>query len=191
MSDASIPESNGNLKPYGAGYTHLLACIANLMPRETLQQLASALVPPPKPTPPQGRPPRKSGLYTVLQSAQEHGITHPTKGGYLQLPREFDAILALEHKAVAQVVLEVLRQTIGTPVRDEHGNSTRKEWAEISTRDFVRAGLTTQKAAWRGIKVGERLREPNWRLTLLTRRSMPSNNANYLLSCCFTATEHL
>jgi hypothetical protein len=38
-------------------------------------------------------------------------------------------------------------------VRDEHGNSTRKEWAEISTRDFVRAGLTTQKAAWRGIKV--------------------------------------
>jgi len=38
---------------------------------------------------------------------------------------------------------------------------------------------------------GDRLREPNWRLTLLTRRSMPSNNANHLLSCCFAATEHL
>jgi hypothetical protein len=29
------------------------------------------------------------------------------------LPREFDAIFALEHKAVAQVVLEILQQTIG------------------------------------------------------------------------------
>ena len=38
---------------------------------------------------------------------------------------------------------------------------------------------------------GDRLREPNWRLTLLTRRSMPSNNANHLLPCCFAATEHL
>ena len=38
---------------------------------------------------------------------------------------------------------------------------------------------------------GDRLREPNWRLTLLTRRSMPSNNTNHLLSCCFAATEHL
>jgi hypothetical protein len=37
----------------------------------------------------------------------------------------------------------------------------------------------------------DRLREPNWRLTLLTRCSMPSNNANHLLSCCFVATEHL
>ncbi len=37
----------------------------------------------------------------------------------------------------------------------------------------------------------DRLREPNWRFTLCTARSMPSNNANHLLSCCFAATEHL
>jgi hypothetical protein len=44
-------------------------------------------------------------------------------GGFLQLPREFDAILALEQKAIAQVVLEVLRQTIGTQEYDQHGNA--------------------------------------------------------------------
>ena len=67
-----------------------------------------------QPAPPRRRhPPRKSGLYAVLHAAQQHGITHPKDGYWLMLPREFDAILALEHKAVAQVVLEVLRQTIG------------------------------------------------------------------------------
>src|SRR5437762_10338242 len=42
--------------------------------------------------------------------------------------------------------------------------------------------LATRRLHW------DRLREPNWRLTLLTRRSMPSNNANHLLSYCFAAT---
>lgn len=37
---------------------------------------------------------------------------------------------------------------------------------------------------------GDRLREPNWRLTLCTTRSMPSNNAKHLLSYCFAVTEH-
>jgi hypothetical protein len=37
----------------------------------------------------------------------------------------------------------------------------------------------------------DRLREPNWRFTLCTAHSMPSNNAKRLLSCCFAVTEHL
>ena len=98
------------------------------------------------------RPQRKAGLYTVLHAAQRFGITHPQVGGFLQLPREFDAILALEHKAVAQVVLEVLRQTIGTPEYDQHGQATRQEWARISQRHFARAGLMTNMAAWRGLE---------------------------------------
>jgi hypothetical protein len=39
--------------------------------------------------------------------------------------------------------------------------------------------------------MGDRLREPNWRFTLCTAHSMPSNNAKRLLSCCFAVTEHL
>src|SRR6266571_4970687 len=95
--------------------------------------------PPAKPK--RRRSPRKAGLYAVLHAAQQHGITHPTLGGFLQLPREFDAILALEHKAVAQVVLEILRQTIG---RVGDGQAGRQEWATISYRHFARAGLMSR-----------------------------------------------
>ena len=38
---------------------------------------------------------------------------------------------------------------------------------------------------------GDRLREPNWRFTLCTARSMPSNNAKRLLSYCFAVAEYL
>ena len=41
------------------------------------------------------------------------------------------------------------------------------------------------------LRNGDRLREPNWRFTLCTARSMPSKNAKHLLSCCFAVTEHL
>src|SRR5437016_8060445 len=37
----------------------------------------------------------------------------------------------------------------------------------------------------------DRLREPNWRFTLCTARSMPPNNTKRLLLCCFAVTEHL
>jgi hypothetical protein len=101
----------------------------------------------PKPRHP--RPPRTSGLYIVLQAAQQHGITHPKEGYWVMLPKEFPAILALEHKAVAQVVLEVLCQTVG---RVGDGQDGRQAWATISYRHFARAGLMTSKAAQRGIK---------------------------------------
>jgi hypothetical protein len=100
---------------------------------------------------PQGRrrSARKSGLYAVLHAAQLHGLTHPNEGYFVMLPKEFDAILALEHKAVAQVVLHVLRQTIG---RVGDGPDGRREWARMSKRDFARAGLMDDKNAWLGIR---------------------------------------
>src|SRR5439155_4502520 len=42
-----------------------------------------------------------------------------------------------------------------------------------------------------GQDMRDRLREPDWRFTLCTARSMPSNNAKRLLSWCFAVTEHL
>jgi hypothetical protein len=124
MSSDSIPATNGQHKP--------LPLIDETL---TIREVFGVLridgpplpSPPPAPTrPTKRRPPRKSGLYLVLEAAQQHGITHPTLGGFLQLPREFDAILALEHKAIAQVVLEVLRQTIGTVVYGQDGRSTHR-----------------------------------------------------------------
>jgi hypothetical protein len=111
------------------------------------KRLSDALQQPAKP--PKRRPPRKSGLYALLHAAQQHGITHPRDGFWTMLPKEFDAILALEHKAITQVVLEVLRQTVG---RVSDGQEGRREWAVISQRHFARAGLMNSKAAQRGIK---------------------------------------
>ena len=54
--------------------------------------------------------------------------------------------------------------------------------------------LTWAAAHTKTIRLGtgrDRLREPNWRLTLCTARSMPYKNAKRLLSCCFAVTEHL
>ena len=58
------------------------------------------------------REPRKSGWWIALHRVREFGFTNPDEGHYLLLPPEFDAILALETKAVAQIVLEILRQTV-------------------------------------------------------------------------------
>ena len=69
------------------------------------------------------------------------------------LPKEFDAILALEHKAIAQVVLEILQQTIGTVEYGQDGHSGRKEWATISYRHFARAGILSVSQAEIGIKL--------------------------------------
>ena len=62
---------------------------------------------------PSQREPRKTGWWIALHRVREFGFTNPDEGHYLLLPPEFDAILALETKAVAQIVLEVLRQTVG------------------------------------------------------------------------------
>jgi hypothetical protein len=111
--------------------------------------------PQPTPTPvkaPTRRPQRKSGLYTVLQAAQQHGFTPPQAGHWLMLPPEFAAVLALEHKAIAQVVLEILQQTIGTVEYGQDGHSGRKEWAPLTKRHFVRAGILSRSQAEMGLK---------------------------------------
>jgi hypothetical protein len=104
MSDASIPKSNGNLKPLTLDGLINLTRIANKAVERANDQLGAdspmrfelfSMPGPGAPTTPakpkRRRRERKSGLWLVLQSAQEHGITHPTVGGFLQLPREFDA----------------------------------------------------------------------------------------------------
>jgi hypothetical protein len=169
MSDASIPKSNGNLKPLTldglikrAERTKKVVERANgrLGPGSPVNFEVMVIPGPGATSTPSGtdarsprrRPPRKSGLYAVLHAAQQHGLTHPNVGAFLRLPREFDAILALEQKAVAQVVLEVLRQTIGTVDYGDDRTPRHREWAVISQRHFARAGLMTNKAAWRGIE---------------------------------------
>jgi hypothetical protein len=158
MSDDSIPAPHDQDKPA----RRVIAIAPGARPIDaeeyleamrTMRRLGWTDAQVPKlPAKPRRREDRKSGLYTVLHAAQQHGITHPTVGSFLQLPREFDAILALEQKATAQVVLEVLRQTIGTPAYDQDGKARRREWATISQEHFARAGLMTNKAAWRGMK---------------------------------------
>jgi hypothetical protein len=149
MSDDSLPASNGQYKPL-----HILD--ENLPIREVygVLRVDGSFQPPLQPArAPKPRQQRKSGLYLVLQAAQQHGITHPKDGHFLMLPKaEFRAILALEHKAIAQVVLEIFLQTIGTQEYDQDGYTRRKEWATISYRHFARAGVMTSKAAQRGIK---------------------------------------
>jgi hypothetical protein len=143
MSDDSVPPSNGDLNPSLDGYAYQMAFSAHQVLLNARQNGASAPAPTRKPTAPRRRPPRKAGLYAVLHAAQQHGFTHPDNGFWVMLPKEFDAILALEHKAVAQVVLEVLRQTIGKVVR--------QEWALISYRHFARDGLMSRSQAEFGI----------------------------------------
>jgi hypothetical protein len=156
MSEPSIPPPNNEDKPdtliiqftrcdqeaYGVEEMRLFL-------GDRMRVIKASDEPPPKPT--RRRPARKSGLYAVLHAAQQHGFTHPREGFWTMLPKEFDAVLALEPKPIAQVVLEVLRQTIGTPVYGQDGHSTRQEWAAISKRHFARAGLMDYKSAQRGI----------------------------------------
>jgi hypothetical protein len=157
MSEPSIPAPDGQGKP-DTLIIKMLPCDVQAYGVEEMRFFLGERMrvikaaDEPQPTPPvkpRRRQKRKSGLYAVLHAAQQHGITHPTVGGFLQLPREFDAILALEHKSVAQVVLEVLRQTIGK-VGD--GADGRQEWAKISKRHFARVGLMPETMAQRGIK---------------------------------------
>ena len=85
----------------------------------------------------------------TLPQIQKHGFTHPVNGYFLMLPREFDVVLALETKAVAQAVLAVLRQTIGYP---GDGLGERSIWASISTHALADIMLMSRAAAQRGLR---------------------------------------
>jgi hypothetical protein len=70
----------------------------------------------------------------VREAVRRDGFTHPEQGQFIMLPREFEALLALENKAVVQVVFLVLRETIGWA--DEEGRHRRREWVQLGQKHF-------------------------------------------------------
>lgn len=79
----------------------------------------------------------------VCETVRLNGFTHPEQGQFIMLPREFEALLALEKKAVVQVVFLILRETIGW--MDEDGRYQRREWVQLGQRHFeVTCGSKSQ-----------------------------------------------
>src|SRR6266705_107539 len=74
----------------------------------------------------------------TLPDIQKHGFTHPANGYFLMLPREYDVVAALESKAVAVVILAILRRTIGILGQ---GPRDRGEWVKISIHALADAAL--------------------------------------------------
>ncbi len=103
--------------------------------------------PPPSSPPPDTQSARKTGLYLLLPHG---GFTHPENGHFLMMPKEFKAILSLEKKAVAQVVYEIIDQTIGW--EDPEGRGGRREWAKLSLRHFIIACGMSMSQVQRGLK---------------------------------------
>ena len=95
----------------------------------------------------------------TLPQIQQHGFTHPQNGFWVMLPREFDVILAFEPRATCQVILEVLRQTVGRP---SAGPLERCVWAQLSYGHFACTGhmarSTAQRALEHAVKAGYLLR---------------------------------
>jgi hypothetical protein len=111
------------------------------------------VTPPPEPD----KTPKVSYWEPVLAWVHDHGFTHPSWGGWLQLPREFDAILAMERKAVAQIVLEIMRQTLGwvdsTGAMEDDGRRKRVEWAVIDYKHFVAVCGSSSSQVRKGIEI--------------------------------------
>ena len=79
----------------------------------------------------------------VREAVRRDGFTHPEQGQFIMLPREFEALLALENKAVVQVVFLILRETIGWT--DENGRHRRREWVQLGQKHFeVTCGSKSQ-----------------------------------------------
>lgn len=92
---------------------------------------------------------RISGWHLALHSIQMSGFTHPEHGNFIMLPKEFEAILALEKKAVAQVILHIMNQTIGWA--DQSGRGQRREWVQLG-HDHFRMICGSRSQAFYGIK---------------------------------------
>ena len=111
-----------------------------------------------RPDPPHSREtsPRQGTLTSILSNVGQHGFTHPDRGGYLMLPPEFDLLLALERKPLVQVVLEIMRATMGwvddSGEEDEQGRPKRREWARLGHRHFTTLCGSPSQASF-GLKV--------------------------------------
>jgi hypothetical protein len=111
--------------------------------------LDKAMPPPPRRQKPAADQRSSSPIAHTLYSLQTFGFTHPSHGRYLMVPKEFQAILLLETKAVAAVVWEIMQQTIGW---EGGGPGGRREWAPLSVRHFDRAGILSRSQAEEGLK---------------------------------------
>lgn len=85
----------------------------------------------------------------TLPQIQKHGFTHPANGYFLMLPREYDVVAALESKAVAVVILAILRRTIGV-VGD--GLRDRGEWVKLSLHALADVTLLPYSKAVAGLQ---------------------------------------
>jgi hypothetical protein len=93
---------------------------------------------------------RQNEEFFTLTRIQQHGFTHPQNGFFVMLPQEFDVVLAFEPKPVAQVILEVLRQTIGK-VGD--GPKERGVWAVLSYGHFAHACNMARSTAQDAVRI--------------------------------------
>lgn len=94
---------------------------------------------------------KATGLQIVLQAVRHNGFPHPKDHhGFLMLPHEFKALLALETLAVVQVVYEVFERTVGW--EDKTNPRGRREWAKLSLRYFQLSCGMTLSQVQRGLK---------------------------------------
>ena len=170
MSDSRIPLSNGDLKPLSLGDIMRLTKRTNKYVERVNAELAERspdfplvmelyigpgaktdkTAKPPRRQRPEADPASYSPIEHTLYSLQAFGFTHPSHSRYLMVPKEFQAILALETKAVADVIWEVMHQTIGWASGREPGGS--REWAPLTVRHFEREKIASSAQARRGLK---------------------------------------
>jgi hypothetical protein len=94
---------------------------------------------------------KATGLQVVLNAVRRDGFPHPReRQGFLMLPHEFKALLALESLAVVQIVYEVFERTIGW--EDKAEPRGRREWARLSIRYFQMSCGMTLSQVQRGLK---------------------------------------
>jgi hypothetical protein len=163
MSDSKIPPANGQFKlfvddpvpppdwkPWSVSF-HIVTHTA--AGETTIVEYPLTATDPDMPLvrrQPEAAPREFSPIQHTLESVKRFGFTHPNHGHYLMVPKEFQAILILETKAVAAVVWEVMLQTIGWKEGREPGGS--REWAALTEGHFVRAKLLSRSQAGAGIK---------------------------------------
>jgi len=94
---------------------------------------------------------KATGLQVILNAVRRDGFPHPReRQGFLMLPHEFKALLALESLAVVQIVYEVFERTIGW--EDKAQPRGRREWARLSIRYFQMSCGMTLSQVQRGLK---------------------------------------
>jgi hypothetical protein len=110
---------------------------------------------------------RTSGWWIALHRRQAGGCTSLDEGRSLLLPAACDAMLAFETKAVAQMVLEIRRQTGGgvdpSGDRDARGKRQRRLWATCGHKHVAflwGSSSHTHTSLQKALKEGSIVRRP-------------------------------